>query len=140
MEDRVSVSRLPRIPRLHPPRSLRLKAMLVFAFALLFSNYTLQPVLMRRSHAAETNVIRSRAGLTFTTGARHIAGAVLFRAQKRSSLLHALCYAWFARIKAVHRSLRIANHCAGCRDLLVVIGAIPICAPLPDVSGHVGEA
>src|SRR6516165_4534740 len=40
----------------------------------------------------------------------------------------------------VRRALRVASDSAGCGEGLIVVRAIPVGGPLPDVSGHVVEA
>ena len=43
----------------------------------------------------------------------------------------------FIGIERRRGALRIAGHTAGGHQLLVIIGAIPIAGPLPDIAGHV---
>src|SRR5271170_4588958 len=46
----------------------------------------------------------------------------------------------FGRIKRSVGSLRIASNSAGCDELLVIVGTIPVACPLPYVAGHVVKA
>ena len=84
-------------------------------------------------------MIRPRAGLAFPATPGHVTDAILICAEERSALLHALCDAGFSRVETVRRSLRIADYFAVLRDLLIIIGAIPIGAPFPNVARHVGQ-
>src|SRR4030081_986351 len=84
-------------------------------------------------------MICSGVWISFAPSSRHIAFTVLIGAKKRSAFLHALGDVNFLRIKAVWRSLRIARYPIALK-LCVVIRAIPVGNPLPDISRHVVEA
>ena len=51
--------------------------------------------------------------------------------------MDAFLHGGFCGIERVGRSLRVASDAADGRQLIVVVGAIPIADPLPDVAGDV---
>src|SRR5262249_58409282 len=66
--------------------------------------------------------------------------AVLVRAEEGAALLDSLLRAGLGRIKAVGRTLRVTRDTALLREHAVVVRAIPVGDPLPDVARHVEEA
>src|ERR1035438_4468688 len=92
------------------------------------------------THAAKTQMIGSRLWISLAPRAGDIALAILIGAKKRSSLLHALGNPEFLRIKAVAWSLRIERDQSVVLKLRVVVGAIPVRNPLPNISRHVVQA
>ena len=90
--------------------------------------------------AAETKVIRSRAGLSLAAAAGNIAAAVLVRAKERTAAQHALPHARFARVEAICWALGIHCSLAARRERYIVVGTVPIRGPLPDVARHVRQS
>src|SRR5688572_13043312 len=91
-------------------------------------------------HESKSQVRSSTRHLRFATAANEIAGAVLIGAQVRSAFQHALGGAGLLRIETVIRALRVPRDRSGARERAVVIRAVPIGAPLPDVASHVEQA
>src|SRR5215469_11418213 len=91
------------------------------------------------AHATEPEVIRPRIEFPFSAAPGYVPRTVLVGAKERTAALHALAHARLVGIQAIRRSLRV-NHnlSAGCQGG-VVIGAIPIRSPLPDVACHVEQ-
>src|SRR5580704_15933189 len=54
--------------------------------------------------------------------------------------MNLLLLSWLRWIEWGIRSLRIAGYASSGRQLLVIVGAIPIAGPLPNVPGHVEQA
>src|SRR5204863_8083655 len=71
----------------------------------------------------------------FAAAAGHVAGAVLVGAEKGAAALHALGHAGLLGVEAVRRAVGVAAGASG-----IVVRAVPVGAPLPDVAGHVVEA
>src|SRR5271165_7168475 len=69
-----------------------------------------------------------------------IARAELIGAQKRPASNDALDDTWFLRIEAGGGTLRIRGDVARRGERLVVIGAVPIGRPFPDIARHVVQA
>src|ERR1700728_359289 len=85
-------------------------------------------------------MICSRLWISLAPRTGDIALAILVGAKIRSSFLHALGNAEFLRIKAVAWSLRVERDRSVVLKLRVVVGAIPVRNPLPNISRHVIEA
>ena len=94
-------------------------------------------LLRARFNAAETEMIRAGADLALAPRADGEAGAVLICAQERSAPLHFFRLCWLSRVVRGGRSLWISSQSAGGGELLVVVGAIPVARPLPDITGHI---
>src|SRR5437762_12217540 len=75
----------------------------------------------------------------FAACADDVARAILLVAKKRATAMDALLLVRLSRIKWRVRPLRVARHSAFVRQRLVVIRAIPIAAPFPNVS-EIGRA
>src|SRR5439155_4814378 len=73
----------------------------------------------------------------FAACADDVARAILLVAKKRATAMDALLLVRLSRIKWRVRPLRVARHSTFVRQRLVVIRAIPIATPFPDVAGHV---
>ena len=97
-------------------------------------------LLSRGLDAAKSEMVATGSDLTFPTRADHVTSAILVRAKERAATMHTFLLRRFGRIKRRFRTLRISDYLTGFGDLRVVIGPIPIAAPLPDVTGHVIEA
>src|SRR6267378_5992577 len=80
------------------------------------------------------------ADLSFTPRAHHITCAILIGAQKRAAAMHALFFGGLRRIERSVRPLRVAGDATQRRELLKIIGAVPVATPLPDVPSHVVES
>src|SRR5437763_177010 len=85
-------------------------------------------------------MIRSRVGCAFPASADFVGRAVLIGAQIRAAAHDALGNAGLAGIIAVTGPLWISRRLFGGCQFGVIIGAVPIGAPLPDIAGHVVEA
>ena len=88
-------------------------------------------------YKAKTQMVCARVWLALAACADHIAGAVLIGAEKRAAAVDALFNAGFVRVVRIVRPMRILGDTARRRKLFVVIGPVPIAAPLPDIAGHV---
>ena len=77
--------------------------------------------------------------LALATRADRIPRAILIGAEKRSAAMDAFLHAGFAGIERVGWTLRIPGDGSGRRQLRVIVGAIPVAHPLPDVPAHVIE-
>src|SRR6266545_4473410 len=77
---------------------------------------------------------------TFAPRADHVARAILVSAKKRAAALHALGHARFSGIKTVRGTAGITGDTARGEKRFVVVGAIPIGAPLPDVARQIVKA
>lgn len=71
---------------------------------------------------------------TFHSGAGAIAGAIEIAAQKGTAAHDFFGCAWFIGVKTVRRSSRILGGAVG-----IIVRAVPILAPFPDIAGHVVE-
>src|SRR5439155_1263351 len=78
--------------------------------------------------------------LAFAARADNVARAVLVVAKKRAAAMHALLLVRLSWIKWRIGTLRIVRYAPFVRQRLVIIGAIPIAAPFPDVARHVVKA
>src|SRR5215813_5302464 len=85
---------------------------------------------------AESGVGTAAVHRAFAAAADQKTRAVLIAAREGSALLHALRDARFLRIETTVRPFWVF-HDALRRELLEIIGPVPIRAPLPDVAGHV---
>src|SRR6266566_4367230 len=82
-------------------------------------------------------MICSCAYLAFTASSYHIARAILIRAQEGASTMY---FFLFCRLSGVERDFRtfwITGHTTNLGELGVVVRAIPVGRPLPNVTGHV---
>src|SRR5947199_9167022 len=77
--------------------------------------------------------------LTFAACADNVAGTILLIAKKRAAAMDALLLIRLSRIKCRIRPLWIARYSAFVGEYLLVIRAIPIAAPFPNVAGYVVE-
>src|SRR5262252_711632 len=89
--------------------------------------------------ATKTEMIGSRAELSFPTRADHVPRAVLVGTEKRSAAMDLLRLARLGRIERRARPARIARNGARGHELCVVVRAIPVARPLPGIAGHVVE-
>src|SRR4051794_19851336 len=82
------------------------------------------------------------AGIDIALAARtdHVARAELVRAEKRAAAVHALFHAGLGGIERARWPLRIAGDGGARGQLRVVVLAIPVGDPFPDVAGDVVEA
>ena len=90
--------------------------------------------------APEAEVIGAGAELTLATRADDVARAVLIGAKKRTAAMDALLLAWLGRVVRRIRTGRVVRHGTANRERGVVVGAVPVARPLPDVAGHVVQA
>src|SRR5438477_186564 len=81
-------------------------------------------------------MIGSRVDFAFAARPDDVARAILLIAKKRATAMDPLLLVRLSGIKWRVRPLRVARHPAFVRQRLVVIRAIPIAAPYPDVAGH----
>src|ERR1700692_3162741 len=82
-------------------------------------------------------MIGARVDFAFAACADDVAGTILLIAKKRAARSDALLLVRLSRIKCRIRPLWIARDSAFAGERLVVIRAIPIAAPFPNVTGHV---
>ena len=96
-------------------------------------------IVSNRFHAAEAEVVCAGADFALAARANHVARAELIGAEKRPAAMHPFLHARFSGIERVGRTLRVARDAADRRQLTVVVRAIPIADPLPDVADDVME-
>ena len=84
-------------------------------------------------------MVRAGTDITLPARANHVARAVLIGAEKGAAAMDAFLHAGFVGIERVGRTLRVARDGSGRSQLGVVVGAIPVAHPLPDVPTHVVE-
>src|ERR1700757_1419504 len=82
-------------------------------------------------------MICSCGNLALASSSDHVARAVLIRAQKRTPAVDLFLFGRFRGIEGSFRAFRIARHSANLGELSVVVRAIPVGGPLPNVPGHV---
>src|SRR6266436_1856086 len=82
-------------------------------------------------------MIRARVKFAFAACADDVAGTILLIAKKRAAPMDPFLLVRLSRIKRRIGSLWIARDFAFVGEHLVVIGAIPVAAPFPNVAGHV---
>ena len=92
---------------------------------------------LRQLDAAKTEVICASVDITFAACANDVARAILIVAKERAAAVHSLFLVWLGRIKGRIGALWIVRYAAFIGQHPVVIGAIPIGAPFPNVSRHV---
>ena len=88
-------------------------------------------------HTAKSDVIVAGVDVPFAASPHHVTGAILISAEERTSTLHPLelLIAW---IVAGVRALWITCHDdTGEYKLRIVVGPIPVAAPLPNVACHI---
>src|SRR5215471_7708538 len=85
-------------------------------------------------------MICTRIRFAFAASADDVAGTILLIAKKRSAAMDPLLLVRLSRIKWRIRPLRVTRYSAFICQRLVVIRAIPIAAPFPNVAGHVVQA
>src|SRR4051812_21883621 len=90
-------------------------------------------------HAAKSQVVAACAGFTFASSAHHITCAILGCTEKRAPAMNMLFLFRLRGIKRSVRSWRIVDNPSICQ-LLVIVGTVPIPAPLPNITSHVIEA
>src|SRR5215469_6370605 len=93
-----------------------------------------------RLNATEAEMIAAARNLALAAAAYQVAGAVLVSTQERSAAQNALLFARFGGVPGRIGPLWIARRPALRRQLLVVIRAVPVAGPLPDVARHVVES
>src|SRR5262245_22919684 len=84
-------------------------------------------------------MITSSAGFALATSSHHIAGAILIRAKKGATAMHAFLLVRFGGVEGRVRTGWIADKMARLSQSRVIVRAIPIVAPFPDIPGHVVE-
>src|SRR5206468_9661133 len=84
-------------------------------------------------------MIGARVDFALAACADDVAGTILLIAKKRAAPMDALLLVRLSRIKCRIRPLWIARDSAFAGERLVVIRAIPITAPFPNVAGYVVE-
>src|SRR5438445_10736650 len=82
-------------------------------------------------------MIGAGVDFAFAACADDVAGTILLIAKKRAAPMDALLLVRLSRIKCRIRPLWIARDSAFAGERLVVIRAIPVAAPFPNVAGHV---
>jgi hypothetical protein len=92
------------------------------------------------AHTAKTEMVGAGADLSFPSGANHVARAILIRAQKRAASHGSLGLVGFARIERGNWTGWIIGRPASLGKLQLVVRAIPVAHPVPDISGHVVQA
>jgi hypothetical protein len=85
-------------------------------------------------------MIRARVHFAFPASADDIPRTILVVAKKRAAAMNALLLIRFGGIERQIGTLRIYGDAAFVGESLVIIGPIPIAAPLPNVFGHVVKA
>src|SRR5215831_14735236 len=93
-----------------------------------------------RLNATEAEMIAAARNLALAAAAYQVAGAVLVSTQERSAAQNALLFARFGGVPGRIGPLWIVRRPALRRQLLVVIRAVPVAGPLPDVARHVVES
>ena len=101
---------------------------------------TLTRLLNGRQHQAKADVGCADRCFSLASATGPIAHAVLIGAQKRSALLHPLRHSGICGIIAIGGAMWIAYYCAIRGEHLIVVGAIPVRGPLPDVAAHTAQA
>ena len=82
-------------------------------------------------------MIGARVDFAFAACADDVAGTILLIAKKRAAPMDALLLVRLSWIKRRIRPLWIARDSAFAGERLVVIRAIPVAAPFPNVTGYV---
>src|SRR5216110_43504 len=82
-------------------------------------------------------MIGARVDFAFAACADDVAGTILLIAKKRAAPMDALLLVRLSQIKRRIRPLWIARDSAFAGERLVVIRAIPVAAPFPNVTGYV---
>ena len=85
-------------------------------------------------------MIGTGVDFAFAACADDIAGTILLVAKERAAAMNAFLFVRLSGIEWCVRSLRIVRDAAFIRYCLVVIRAIPVAAPFPNVPGHVVKA
>src|SRR5580704_6034989 len=98
------------------------------------------PLAPARLHAAEAEVVGAGVRGALAAGAGLVGRAILVGTQVRAAPHHALGDARLARVETVAGALRVDGRPAAGRETGVVIVAVPVGTPLPDVARHVVEA
>src|SRR5688572_202584 len=89
---------------------------------------------LHRSHTTKPDMRRCARNLAFSTSPGEIPNTVGIAAQKRSSPLDTLLEAGFLRVVAGCGARRIATWACW-----VIVGAIPVSAPFPDIATHIEQ-
>src|SRR4051812_31067965 len=84
-------------------------------------------------------MVAGRADFPFAAGADDVARAVLIGAEERAATVDPFGLIRFGGVEGRPRPFGIAGHFARFGERVVVVGPIPIAAPLPDVARHVEE-
>src|SRR5687767_3786336 len=93
-----------------------------------------------RPHQAESKVRSATCHLRFAAATHQVARAILIGAQIRTTFEDTLGGAGLLRIEAVGGALRVSRHLGGGGKRTVIVGPVPIGAPLPDVAAHVMQS
>src|SRR5262245_48449988 len=88
----------------------------------------------------ESDMIGARIRFALAPTSCNVARAILVCAKERTAPVHLLLYTRLARIEAVRRPLRIPRERSLRCQRLIVVMAIPVAGPFPDVAGHVVKA
>src|SRR5271165_867067 len=91
-------------------------------------------------YAAEAQVVGPGRNFAFSTSSDDVARAVLVGAEEGPTPVGLLALGRLVGVPGVSGALGVAGHAPGGGQLLVVVGAVPVAGPLPDVSRHVIEA
>src|SRR5215471_12392008 len=84
-------------------------------------------------------MVGSRTDITLAPGSDNVPRAILVGAQKRSAAVRLLALLGFGRVPRLGWALGVLCDSASGGQNLVVVGAVPVSGPLPDISGHVVE-
>src|SRR5262245_40015612 len=94
------------------------------------------PLSACRFHATESKVIARRGALALPSRADHVPRAILIRAEERSAAVDTFLFGGLGRVERCAGAGGVAREPAR-RERAVIVRAIPIAAPLPDIAGHV---
>src|SRR5262249_43549040 len=87
--------------------------------------------------AAKADVIRPSVDFAFATGPDNKTAAVLTGERKGAPALASLMFVGLGRVEGCLGTARVVRHATGLGQLLIVIRAIPVAAPSPNIARHV---
>src|SRR5688572_10308272 len=91
------------------------------------------PYPSQRFHQPDSKMVRRSTDIALTARANHVARAVLIGAQEGAAAMDAFHHARFARIERGCRTARVTSDDRGRSQFGVVVRAIPVTHPLPDI-------
>jgi hypothetical protein len=85
-------------------------------------------------------MVRASIRFAFAATTYHVAAAILIGAKEGTAAMNFFCDARFSRIEAVAWPLWIASYAAVIGERFVIVGAVPVRRPFPNVSGEIVES